>query len=456
MTRNIKAVENIGALTPRRKQRYAGRKQRTERNRTEKTASRSPNPANSLEKFKSKRARPLGGVETLLTALPILKIGDVQDFARLHPSEEDYWSPELCFVSVPIKGVKNDMLHLIDEEIAVEYLPAKKIKRQRLALATKPHDVFFFCIVPSQNLDNSWNERRSRLASWPRRRGCRRHRARPKASTATRSITRGTKMPFPPPKWPSRTLDELLEVTFRNANIDTDKHPGLLRLIGAKPDLTDAPGVEDCFRTIVVVDFEYEIDDGDLPHVLCMVAYVLDANLQHVGTIRFWRGEFGSTPPFDIGPDTLVVGYSLWAEMTCFLELGWRFPGHVYDLHTAYLATTNILLPYDPDEVRKKPRKRLSDACRAYGIEGWENIDKPDIAKAIGEGRWREYGRRRCCNIARRTFALRRNCCAANSPATAIARPSIPSVSCTGANTAPRPSPGSRPRACRSTWSCGI
>ena len=63
--------------------------------------------------------------------------------------------------------------------------------------------------------------------------------------------------------------------------------------------------------------------------------------------IRLWRGEFESTPPFDIGDDTLVVGYSLWAEMTCFLVLGWRFPVHVYDLHTAYLATTNILLPYD-------------------------------------------------------------------------------------------------------------
>ena len=42
------------------------------------------------------------------------------------------------------------------------------------------------------------------------------------------------------------------------------------------------PRVEDYFRTIVVVDFEYEIDDGDLPHVLCMVAYVLDENLRHI------------------------------------------------------------------------------------------------------------------------------------------------------------------------------
>ncbi len=103
--------------------------------------------------------------------------------------------------------------------------------------------------------------------------------------------------------------------------------------------------------------------------------------------------EFGSAPPFDIGPDTLIVAYSAWAEMMCFIVLGWRFPIHIFDLHTAYLAATNILLPYTPGEPRKKLRKRLSDACRAYGIEGWENIDKPSIAEAIGAGRWREYGR---------------------------------------------------------------
>jgi hypothetical protein len=72
--------------------------------------------------------------------------------------------------------------------------------------------------------------------------------------------------------------------------------------------------------------------------------------------------------------------------------LSWPFPTHVFDLHTAYLASSNILLPYNPDEKRTKQRKRLSDACRAYGIEGWENIDKGQIAKDIGEGRWRDYG----------------------------------------------------------------
>jgi DNA polymerase-1 len=146
------------------------------------------------------------------------------------------------------------------------------------------------------------------------------------------------------------------------------------------------------FTSIVVCDFEYEIADGELPNVLCMVAHVLDQNLRRVRTIRIWREEFGKTPLFDIGPNTLFVAYSAWAELTCFMVLGWKFPKHVFDLHTAYLAASNILLPHNPDEVRKRPRKRLSDACSAYGIEGWERIDKEAIARDIGEGRWRDHG----------------------------------------------------------------
>ena len=124
-----------------------------------------------------------------------------------------------------------------------------------------------------------------------------------------------------------------------------------------------------------------------------MVAYVLDENLKHIRTVRLWRGDFGVAPPFDIGPDTLFVGYSAWAELTCFMVLGWKFPVHIYDLHTAYISVSNLLLPYAPDETRKKPRKRLSDACRAHGVAGWEDIDKAEMSKDIGEGNWRKYGR---------------------------------------------------------------
>jgi DNA polymerase I len=158
--------------------------------------------------------------------------------------------------------------------------------------------------------------------------------------------------------------------------------------------------VNENFKRIVVVDFEYEtvggdydLIAGDLPKVLCMVAYELDENLQLVRAIRQWRGEFGAAPPFDIDSDTLVVAYSAWAELTIFMTLGWKFPEHIFDQHTAYLAASNILAPYDPDTPRKREHKRLPDACRAYGIEGWEQIDKGTIAQDIGEGRWGKYGR---------------------------------------------------------------
>ena len=55
---------------------------------------------------------------------------------------------------------------------------------------------------------------------------------------ATRSTSRRIRTHLSIPAWPTRSKDELLEVTFKEANIDYDRHPGLLRLIGAKQDLT--------------------------------------------------------------------------------------------------------------------------------------------------------------------------------------------------------------------------
>src|SRR5262249_33449597 len=64
---------------------------------------------------------------------------------------------ELCFVNEPVKGQKRDILPLIDEEFAMQYLPPARSLRFRLALGTKPNDVFFLCHVQCQNLDNSCN-----------------------------------------------------------------------------------------------------------------------------------------------------------------------------------------------------------------------------------------------------------------------------------------------------------
>src|SRR5215469_11746515 len=114
--------------------------------------------AGGLDRFKSKRPPAIAGVKTLLTALPLLKIGDVDDYVRLHPNEDTHWSPEYCFVTVPIMGQQDDLLHLIDEDLAMQYLSTRKVQRFRVALATKPYDIFFLCRVPSQNLDNPWND----------------------------------------------------------------------------------------------------------------------------------------------------------------------------------------------------------------------------------------------------------------------------------------------------------
>jgi hypothetical protein len=190
------------------------------------------------DRFKSKNAPSISGVETLLTALPILKIGDVDDWTRLHPSEDDYWSIELCFVEVPIKGAKRNMLHVIDDDLAVQHLSAKKIKRHRLALACKPHDAFFFCIVPSRNLDNAWNIDAIAACHKAQTHWLQAMSRRPENLEGYKIEFARDQDAFPEPKWSSRSLDELLDVTFKDANIDHDRHPGLLRLIGAKPDLT--------------------------------------------------------------------------------------------------------------------------------------------------------------------------------------------------------------------------
>jgi DNA polymerase family A len=153
--------------------------------------------------------------------------------------------------------------------------------------------------------------------------------------------------------------------------------------------------VSGIFSQTIVADTEYEISPGDLPNLLCLVAYVLDENLRHVRTIRMWRDELLATtrPPFDIDPDTLFVAYNASAELKCFLTRGRQFPVHIFDPYIAYRAESNLLLPYNPDEKRTKPKRGLAYACRAYGIKGWEHINKAAIAEEIGNGCWRKYGR---------------------------------------------------------------
>ena len=103
----------------------------------------------ALDKFKSKRAAAMANVETLQTGLPLNRAAEAKDFVRLHPDEENYWSSELCFVNVPIKGQKRDTLHLIEEDLAMQ-IPAE---RQDQALPLGTRDQALRRLLPLQRPD---------------------------------------------------------------------------------------------------------------------------------------------------------------------------------------------------------------------------------------------------------------------------------------------------------------
>jgi hypothetical protein len=193
-------------------------------------------PAFDLECFKSKRSPSLGGVKTKLGKLPHHRMVDANDFVRLHP-DETYWSTEMCFVKVPTKGV-TETLHLINEDLAMRYLPSARIKRFRLALAVDPQGNHFLCHVPSQNLDNSFNNSNVK--------GCIEAKTRWTQLTSRKSEGvddykieyADSEEAFAEPVWPPQTLDELIFVTFEDHMITSAGHPGLLRLRGAKQSLS--------------------------------------------------------------------------------------------------------------------------------------------------------------------------------------------------------------------------
>jgi hypothetical protein len=189
----------------------------------------------SLKKFKSTLVTH--SVNIALNVLPIHSMADAKDFVRLHPTE---WTDELCFCMVPIKGSSRDSLHLIEEEIAVQCLRPKKIIRQRLALASKPNDQFFLCIVPSQNLDNIWAI--SNLAACEKAKTLWTEAVslRPEGKEGYADSAADDPELFGEPNWPAQSIDELIGSTLKPSDrmIDRRNHPALDRLLGRKSQVT--------------------------------------------------------------------------------------------------------------------------------------------------------------------------------------------------------------------------
>jgi len=84
-----------------------------------------------------------------------------------------------------------------------------------------------------------------------------------------------------------------------------------------------------------------------------------------------WCDELYSLdePPFDIGPDSLYVAYSVTAEFSCHLALGWRLPAFTLDLFPEYRNVINCVLK----------GAKLIQCMHFYGVQGIEALVKQEM-----------------------------------------------------------------------------
>src|SRR5215472_3617675 len=164
------------------------------------------------------------------------------------------------------------------------------------------------------------------------------------------------------------------------------------------------------FRYVVIADFEFEFsghtsaDDagrsGERPRPVCMVA----KELRSGQTWRLWRGQFGSTPPFPIGSDSLFIAFYASAELGCFRALGWPKPSNILDLFVEFRDRTNGLTP--------PAGAGLIGALTYFGLDSIGATDKDDMrALILAGGPWSESARNAILGSARVTSPRWSDCC---------------------------------------------
>jgi DNA polymerase I len=128
------------------------------------------------------------------------------------------------------------------------------------------------------------------------------------------------------------------------------------------------------YREIWVVDFEFYAPPGERPYVACLVAHELRSGR----TLKLWRDQLGSRPPFPIDDQTLFVAFYSSAEWGCFRVLGWPMPKRIIDPFVEYRNQTNILRPKGSAPIETN----LLAAARAYGMDVMDVVEK-EAARAI-------------------------------------------------------------------------
>jgi hypothetical protein len=195
-----------------------------------------PDTPFNLDRFKSKKDLTLANVEVDSGPLACSRIVDVNDYVRVHPDEENYWTDPLCFISVPIRGMKHEQLHIIDEELATKSLQPGQIIRMRLALASKPEGKLFLAQVPCENLDNVWNSTHLNAIREAQRFWLMAV-SRAKEGAEGYKIIKARDLDAFELDWQKRSLMAHIERTFKDRFVMEPNHPAFLRKIGAKLDL---------------------------------------------------------------------------------------------------------------------------------------------------------------------------------------------------------------------------
>ena len=128
-----------------------------------------------------------------------------------------------------------------------------------------------------------------------------------------------------------------------------------------------------CHVIVADTEFEFGGNPGNRPRPVCLVAKDLCTGQAW----RLFRGEFDSTPPFPIGPDSLFIAYYASAELGFFKALDWPNPVNLLDLFAEFRCITNTT---------PRPDARLIDALAFFGLDTIGATEKREMIDLILRG----------------------------------------------------------------------
>jgi DNA polymerase I len=155
------------------------------------------------------------------------------------------------------------------------------------------------------------------------------------------------------------------------------------------------------YRYIVTADAEFEFGghdsfedanrSGERPRPVCAVAKELRSGQEW----RIFRGEFGSAPPFPVGPDALFVAYYASAELGWFKALGWQNPANILDLFTEFRDRTNFVRSKGDKTPTLPAGRGLVGALTYFGLDALAAEEKDRLRLLVLRGGpWSESERR--------------------------------------------------------------